>query len=141
MSKSPLSVAIPENYGGRGLKVSECLRILSTASYESLALSLTFGINIALFLEPVAKYANASVKENIFNFFKDFNLTNKAYSYFKKDIEFSFTPELKQRKMIDLGKVFSRIISLNFVLEMEEKGFRKDLTSNCLEFLKLEVSL
>src|SRR5665811_2383225 len=55
MAKVPLSVAIPENYGGRGLKVKECLRILSAASYESLALSLTFGINIALFLEPIAK--------------------------------------------------------------------------------------
>ena len=49
MSGSPLSVAIPENYGGRGLKVKQCLGILSAAAYESLALSLTFGINIALF--------------------------------------------------------------------------------------------
>ena len=40
MAKSPLSVGIPENYGGRGMKVSECLSILSTASYESLSLSL-----------------------------------------------------------------------------------------------------
>ncbi|MCM4166520.1 hypothetical protein KCTC52924_03456 [Arenibacter antarcticus] len=69
MDKSPLSVAIPENFGGRGLKVKECLGILSAASYESLSLSLTFGINIALFLEPVAKYANADVKSNIFNRF------------------------------------------------------------------------
>ena len=69
MSNSPLSVAIPEDHGGRGLKVSECLRMLSAASYESLSLSLTFGINIALFLEPVAKYANGSVKENIFKRF------------------------------------------------------------------------
>ena len=69
MSNSPLSVAIPEDHGGRGLKVSECLRMLSAASYESLSLSLTFGINIALFLEPVAKYANSSVKENIYKRF------------------------------------------------------------------------
>ena len=36
---------------------------------ESLPLSLTFGINIALFLEPVAKYARQTVKENVFNRF------------------------------------------------------------------------
>ncbi len=71
MAKEPLSVAIPENYGGRGLKVEECLRLLSAASYESLALSLTFGINIALFLEPIAKYANESVKKDIFKRFLD----------------------------------------------------------------------
>lgn len=69
MSNAPLSVAIPENYGGRGAKVKECLGILAAASYESLPLSLTFGINIALFLEPVAKYANEDVKGDIFKRF------------------------------------------------------------------------
>lgn len=69
MEKVPLSVVIPENYGGRGGIVKECLGVLSVASYESLALSLTFGINIALFLEPVAKYANEEVKNKIFDRF------------------------------------------------------------------------
>ena len=75
MSKQPLSVAIPAEYGGRGGHVKECLEILSAASYESLSLSLTFGINIALFLEPVAKYAEAAVKPDIFNrFLKNQNM-------------------------------------------------------------------
>lgn len=75
MSKNPLSVAIPSEFGGRGGHVKECLEILSAASYESLSLSLTFGINIALFLEPVAKYAEASVKPKIFNrFLKNQNM-------------------------------------------------------------------
>jgi len=69
MSHRPLSVAIPEEFGGRGLKVSECLGILSTASYESLSLSLTFGINIALFLEPMAKYGHSEVKAPLFRRF------------------------------------------------------------------------
>lgn len=69
MNELPLSVAIPENYGGRGVIVKECLGLLSAASYESLPLSLTFGINIALFLEPVAKYGNEEVKPEIFKRF------------------------------------------------------------------------
>ncbi|WP_229738746.1 acyl-CoA dehydrogenase family protein [Parapedobacter pyrenivorans] len=69
MDVVPLSVAIPREYGGRGCIVKECLALLSAASYESLPLSLTFGINIALFLEPVAKYANEEVKGPIFNRF------------------------------------------------------------------------
>lgn len=69
MVGKPLSVAIPAEYGGRGVVVKECLAMLSAASYESIALSLTFGINIALFLEPVAKYAQESIKENIFKNF------------------------------------------------------------------------
>ena len=69
MSSVPLSVAIPSQFGGRGGSVKECLGILSAASYESLALSLTFGINIALFLEPVAKYGHESIKQGIFDRF------------------------------------------------------------------------
>jgi alkylation response protein AidB-like acyl-CoA dehydrogenase len=69
MATNPLSVAIPKEYGGRGAKVKECLGVLETASYESLPLALTFGINIALFIEPVAKYAQESIKDNIFSRF------------------------------------------------------------------------
>jgi alkylation response protein AidB-like acyl-CoA dehydrogenase len=69
LAAKPLSVAIPEEFGGRGSKVKECLSILAAASYESLPLSLTFGINIALFLEPVSKYGDPSIKKGIFDRF------------------------------------------------------------------------
>ncbi len=71
MKHTPLSVAIPTEYGGRGVKVRECLAILEAASYESLPLSLTFGINIALFLEPTAKYATETAKKRILPRFID----------------------------------------------------------------------
>ena len=72
MSCNPLSVSIPAQYGGRGGKVHENLALLSAASYESLALSLTLGINYALFLQPVAKYGQESVKSEVFDRFLNF---------------------------------------------------------------------
>lgn len=69
MDLNPLSVGIPEEYGGRGCKMDEGIALLATASYESLALSLTFGINNALFLQPVAKYALADAKKVVFERF------------------------------------------------------------------------
>lgn len=69
LAEQPLAAAIPEEYGGRGAEVKECLSVLAAASYESLPLSLTFGINIALFLEPLAKYADESVKKEVFDRF------------------------------------------------------------------------
>ena len=69
LATNPFSVGIPKEYGGRGAKVSECLGIMEAASYESLPLSLTFGINIALFLEPTAKYAQDATKKEVFNNF------------------------------------------------------------------------
>ncbi|MCF8309634.1 MAG: acyl-CoA/acyl-ACP dehydrogenase [Bacteroidales bacterium] len=69
MATNPFSVAIPEKYGGRGGKTKENLGILDAASYESLPLSLMFGINMGLFLGPVAKYAGEAVKGDIFKRF------------------------------------------------------------------------
>jgi alkylation response protein AidB-like acyl-CoA dehydrogenase len=69
MSLNPLAVGIPTKYGGRGCKVGESIALLAAASYESLALSLTFGINSALFLQPVAKYAQEEAKASVFTRF------------------------------------------------------------------------
>jgi len=69
MSLNPLAIGIPTEYGGRGCKVGESIALMAAASYESLALSLTFGINSALFLQPVAKYAQEEAKAPVFNRF------------------------------------------------------------------------
>ncbi len=72
MSLNPLAIGIPTEYGGRGSKMEENIALLAVASYESLALSLTFGINSALFLQPVGKYALEEAKRPIFDRFLKF---------------------------------------------------------------------
>ncbi|MCX6306853.1 MAG: acyl-CoA dehydrogenase family protein [Bacteroidetes bacterium] len=69
MALNPLSVCIPVDFGGRGGHIDEILAMLSAASYESLALSLTLGINSGLFIQPVVKYAQEEVKKPIFSRF------------------------------------------------------------------------
>lgn len=67
MDLSPLSAFIPSNYGGFGGHTAEALAMLEASSYESLPLSLMMGINGALFLQPIANYANEEVKKDIFD--------------------------------------------------------------------------
>lgn len=98
-SHVPLSVFIPEEYGGRGGDPGECQAMLATASYESLALSLTLGINGALFLQPLTKYGNESIKEPIFRrFIEDKNMgglmiTEPDYGTDALNMKTSFTSE------------------------------------------------
>ncbi|MBD0776408.1 acyl-CoA/acyl-ACP dehydrogenase [Maribacter sp. ANRC-HE7] len=119
-----------DNVGGRGIMDSRAFQIFE-GSNEMLYTQIS---------EMIVKLMKRKKEFNIYHFLKDFNLTDQSYPYFKNELDFSFDPGLKQRKMIDLGKIFSRVITLNFVLEMEGKGFRKDLTTNCLELIKLDVS-
>lgn len=70
---NPLSVFIPEVYGGRGDNVKECLKFLEISSYESIAIGLMMGINGSLFLEPVSKYGTEEAKKNVFEQFINHN--------------------------------------------------------------------
>ncbi|MFB6347090.1 MAG: acyl-CoA dehydrogenase family protein [bacterium] len=61
----PLSVLFPEDYGGRGHSTADFLSLLEITSYESLPFSLLFGINGALFIQPVLKYGSDVIKEKV----------------------------------------------------------------------------
>jgi alkylation response protein AidB-like acyl-CoA dehydrogenase len=69
MSGNPMALCIPLEYGGLGGNVKENIAFLSAVSYESLSLSLTLGINNGLFIQPVAKYGQDSVKAKVFSRF------------------------------------------------------------------------
>ena len=73
LATKPLSVFIPRRHGGRagpaaegGDGVAGGLAMLERSAYESLAMALTMGINGALFLQPVAKYAREGVQNEVF---------------------------------------------------------------------------
>jgi alkylation response protein AidB-like acyl-CoA dehydrogenase len=66
---NPHTLLIPREYGGGGGSVKDNLILLSAASYESLPLSLTLGINCALFLQPVIKYGQQEAKAPILDRF------------------------------------------------------------------------
>lgn len=63
MACSPFSTFIPTKYGGRGGQLHEGVALVEAASYESLPLALMFGINWALFIQPVSKYAQESARD------------------------------------------------------------------------------
>jgi len=71
LAQRPLSVFIPSRHGGRGEHVHEGLAMLERTAYDSLAMSLTLGINGALFLQPVAKYGSDDIHGPIFERFLD----------------------------------------------------------------------
>jgi hypothetical protein len=67
-------------------------------------------------------------------------LTSKASEFFKKQTNFSLNTDLPQRKLVDLGRAIGRIVSAGLVIDLAEKGFRKDLIENCLSSLQQDIS-
>lgn len=119
------------NIGGRGIMDSRAFQIFE-GSNEMLYTQIA---------EMVIKLMKRKKELNIFKFMKDYNLTEKACTFFERAIDFILPSGLAQRKMIDLGKVFSRIIATNFVIEMGEKGFRDDLVTNCINMIRTDITV
>ena len=69
MADNPLATFVPRDCGGRGGRIHEGLALLAAAGYESLPLSLGFGINWALFLQPVSKYGQEAIRESLLHDF------------------------------------------------------------------------
>jgi len=65
----PLSLFIPESFGGREGDTHHRLALLEATSYESIAVGLMMGINGSLFLEPVTKYGQEAAKTGVFESF------------------------------------------------------------------------
>lgn len=69
MEAKPFSLCIPRKYGGMGGTVKQNIALMSAASYESLAWSLTLGINNGLFIQPFIKYGQDELKPQVFEHF------------------------------------------------------------------------
>jgi alkylation response protein AidB-like acyl-CoA dehydrogenase len=90
--------------------------------------------------EMITRTMKKQKQSNLFDFLNVFNLTAEASQHFKKDLSFNLSENLSQRKMVDLGKVLTRVICIGYVLNLQKKGFRKDLVDNCITMVKQEVA-
>lgn len=63
----PLAAFVPAVHGGRGQQTAECLSVLEELAYTSLPLSLIAGINGALFLQPLSRYATEEVQADVYH--------------------------------------------------------------------------
>ena len=79
-------------------------------------------------------------ENNLFQFLKDFDLTSKAADYVKTLTDFNLDFQMQQRKLVEMGRVMGRIISLNQVIDLANKGFRNDLIEGGITMLQQDIS-
>jgi len=90
--------------------------------------------------EMVAKMMGRKKIPNLFEYLSQYNLTERVVDRFKSMLNFNIEGKLPQRKLVDLGRVISRVVTAGFVAEMADSGFRPDLVRDCFENLKHEVN-
>ena len=82
-----------------------------------------------------------SAKEvNVWEFLKTHPLALRAVERLKELLNFNIDLQMPQRKLVELGKVLSRTVSMDLVLKMGDNGFRKDLVDGAVSKLHQEIS-
>ncbi len=126
-----------------GAKAYQLNHIAGRGTVDSRPFQIFEGSNDILYAqisESLMKLMKRTKENNLFKFLKEYELTNRASEYIREHVNFNLDFQMPQRKLVVLGKIIGRIISLNQVLDIAGKGFRKDLTENSTEFLRQEIS-
>ena len=90
--------------------------------------------------EGLMKLMKRAKENNLFRFLKDYSLTKHAIDYVKSLMNFNIDTEMSQRNSVGLGKVIGRIISMNQVIDLAQKGFRKDLIEGAITMLHQDIT-
>jgi alkylation response protein AidB-like acyl-CoA dehydrogenase len=76
---------------------------------------------------------------NLLKHLRAYGPTSRACEYFKAALDVQLGDELEQRKAVTLGRIVSRIITMDLTITMGERGFRKDLVESCLQVFREDV--
>jgi len=126
-----------------GAKAYKLNHIAGRGTADSRPFQIFEGSNDILYAqisEGLVKMMKRAKENNLFQFLKDFNLTNKAADYIKNQTDFNLDFQIPQRKLVELGKIIGRVISMNQVIDLEIKGFRKDLIEGGILTLQQEIT-
>ena len=112
------------------------------ATIDSRPFQIFEGANDILYqqvMESVAKIMRRKKEKNLFRFLSGYDLTSRAVGRFERILSFDIDGTQSQRKLVELGRGVARIISMGFVKDLGDRGFRSDLIANCLATLQMEV--
>ena len=78
-------------------------------------------------------------ERNLRDFLETHDLARRATDYVSDALNIEVDQSLSQRKLVDLGRVLGRVVTMELVIELGDRGFRSDLISNCLQAFQEKV--
>ena len=79
-------------------------------------------------------------EKNLFQYLNNFDLTHRASGLLKNVVDFELNTSLSQRKLVELGYVISRVVAMDLVLKLGERGFSRELIDASLQNLQQEIA-
>lgn len=133
------SQSLMQLVGAKGYKTDH---IAGRAMVDSRPYQIFEGSNDILYqqiTESVLKKMRRGKITNLYQFLKDYSLTENAAEYFKESTSFEIDFKMAQRNLVELGRALGRIVSMEMTIKLGETGFNSDLISNSIKCLKSEI--
>jgi hypothetical protein len=125
-------------FGAKGYQLNN---IVGRSVVDSCPFQIFEGSNDILYhqiADSAMKLMKRAGEHSFYQFLKGY--ATRAADRIKELVKFDLDIGFSQRKLVELGQIISRIVSMDLVLYLEEKGFRKDLTGNTMIILKQDIS-
>ena len=90
--------------------------------------------------ESLLKLMKQESEYNLFLLLNKFPLTQKAAPLFKDVLNFKIDTQISQRKLVEIGQIVSRVIVLEMLFDLEQKGFRQDMINNAIDVLRKDIA-
>lgn len=118
-----------EHIAGRGIMDSRPFQIFEGAN-EMLYTQIAEGLG---------KLMRKKKLKNLYEFLSDFTLCHLIADRFKKHLQLNIPSAMVQRQQVTLGKVVARLVCLQYVANIVNKGYRADLYENCVKHIEMDV--
>jgi len=89
--------------------------------------------------EAVMKAMKKMQTANVYHFLRDYELTSRVADRFKDCLSFELSPNLRQEKLVQFGRILARVVSLQFTVDLGDAGFNKGMVANASDNLRAEV--
>ena len=125
--------------GAQGYKLDH---IAGRSMVDSRPFQIFEGSNDILYQQITAsilKSMRKTKESNLYRFLKSYSLTKHSADYFKDVIDFKVDQKMAQRKLVQLGRALSRIVSMDMVFKLGEHGFNSDMIANSLKVIRSEI--
>ncbi len=133
------SQSLMQLVGAKGYRLDH---IAGRAMVDSRPFQIFEGSNDILYQqisESVLKMMRKGKENNLYNFLKNYSLTENAAEYFKDNLDFEIDYKLPQRKLVQLGQAIGRMVSMNMTMKLGETGFNSDMVANSLKVIREEI--
>lgn len=125
-----------------GAKGYQLNHIAGSATVDSRPFMIFEGPNDILYqqiTESILKSMRRLKEVNLYQFLSKFHLSKRASGYVKDVLDFVPDRQMSQRRLVELGELLGRLISMEFVIELGDRGYRPSLIANCIDVLSEEI--